>query len=99
VTITLPGYQIETREVTVGSGPIEMLPILLRPTGGTLMLSSTPAGAYITVDGKKIDGVTPTQLQLALGTYTVTLEKDGLHATERIEIKTGINYHRIALGQ
>jgi hypothetical protein len=99
VAITQPGYQIEHREVQVGTGPVEMLPVLLRPTGGTLMLSSTPAGASIQVDGKRVDVVTPAQIQLALGTYTITLEKDGMHATERIEIKSGINYHKIALGQ
>jgi hypothetical protein len=95
----MPGYQIEHREISVGNGPVEMLPVLLRPAGGTLMLSSTPSGAYVTVDGRRIDAVTPAQIQLALGTYTVVLEKDGLHATERIEIKSGLNYHRITLGQ
>jgi hypothetical protein len=36
---------------------------------------------------------------LALGTYTVTVEKDGKSRTERFEIKNGINFQRIAIGQ
>ena len=63
------------------------------------MLSSSPPGAAVTVDGRRIDAVTPAQIPLPLGTYTITLEKDGLHAVERIEIKSGINYRKITLGQ
>ena len=99
IAVTIPGYEIEHREIVVGSGPVELVPVLLRAVGGTLMLSSAPAGASVTVDGKRIEAVTPAQIQLALGTYTVLVEKDGLHATERIEIKSGINYHKLTLGQ
>ena len=95
----MPGYEIEHREIMVGASPVEMVPVLLRAAGGTLMLSSTPPGASVTVDGKRIEAVTPAQIPLALGTYTVMVEKDGLHATERIEIKSGINYRKLTLGQ
>jgi serine/threonine protein kinase len=99
VAVTMPGYQIEHREVIVGGAPIDLPPVLLRPVGGTLMLSSVPPGAAVTVDGKKIDQVTPAQISLALGTYSVTVEKDGLSATERVEIKNGINYRKIAMSK
>jgi hypothetical protein len=99
VAITLPGHEIEHREITVGSGPLEMPPVLLRPAGGTLMLTTEPPGATVTVDGRKIEKVTPTQISLALGSYSVTVEKDGHRATERVEIKNGINYRKILMGQ
>jgi hypothetical protein len=99
VGITMPGQQIEYREITVGGSPIEMPPVMLRPAGGTLMLSSEPPGAAVIVDGKKIDMVTPAQIPLALGSYSIMVEKDGRHATERVEIKSGINYRRITMGQ
>ena len=99
VSFVLPGHQIERREIAVGNGPFEMPPVILQPAGGTLMLSSVPTGASVLVDGKKIDMVTPAQIPLALGSYSVTIEKDGHTATERIEIKNGINYRRITVGQ
>jgi len=99
VAVTMPGHEIEHREITVGSGPVEMPPVMMRAAGGTLMLSTVPAGATVTVDGKKIDMVTPAQIPLGLGTYSITVEKDGQHATERVEIKNGINYRKIMMGQ
>ncbi|HTP34786.1 MAG TPA: protein kinase [Candidatus Acidoferrales bacterium] len=99
LAITMPGFQIERRDITVGSGPVEMPPVFLRAIGGTLMLSSEPRGASITIDGRQIPEVTPAQISLTPGTYTVAIEKDGVHASERIEIKSGINYSKIILRQ
>jgi hypothetical protein len=99
VSFVLPGHQLERREINVGTGPMELPPVSFRTQGGTLMLSSIPAGASVSVDGKKLDMVTPAQIPLALGTYTVTVEKDGKSRTERFEIKNGINFQRIAIGQ
>src|SRR5262249_11705604 len=45
IAFTLAGYQIEHREVEIGSGPIELAPVILRAPGGTLMLTSIPLGA------------------------------------------------------
>jgi len=63
------------------------------------MLTSEPRGATVTVDGKKIDQVTPAQIALAPGTYSITVEKDGQSATERVEIKTGMIARKIVLGR
>jgi hypothetical protein len=95
----MPGYQIERREFTVGSSAVELPPVMLRAAGGTLMLSSVPAGAVVTVDGRKTELLTPAQIPLAPGTYSITVEKDGQRVTERVEIKSGINYRRITMGQ
>ena len=99
VAVTLPGYQIEHKYVTVGSGPLELPPVVLHAAGGTLMLSSDPPGATVLVDGRKMPQVTPAQISLPLGTYTVTLEKDGRQSTAKVEVRNGINYRKILLGQ
>ena len=64
VSVSLAGYQVERREIDVYNDPIEMAPIVLRAPHGTLMLSSVPDGAAVTLDGKKLPQTTNTQLQL-----------------------------------
>jgi hypothetical protein len=99
LSITLPGYQIERREFTVLTGPLELTPVALRPVGGTLMLTSEPKGAAISVNGKRIDQVTPAQIPLALGVYSIMVEKDGRQATEQVEIKDRMTTRKLILGQ
>src|SRR5262249_39015450 len=62
VEITLPGYQTEHREIAAGSGPRDLAPIVMRAQTGTLLLSSDPPGASISVNGKVHDKLTPVQL-------------------------------------
>jgi len=99
VAVTMAGYQIEHRYVVVGTAPLELPPVVLRASGGTLMLTSDPPGAAVVVNGKRIEQVTPVQIPLPLGTYTVTLEKGGKQVTEKVEVRNGINYRKILLGQ
>ena len=99
VSFAMPGYQLERREVTVGAGPQEVEPVMLRSAVGTLMLQSIPGGATVTVNGHRIPQVTPAQITLAVGVHTIMVEKDGKQATERVEIKSGIKQLRIPLGQ
>ncbi len=77
ISVSLSGYQMEHRDVEVGTGPLELPPLILRAPFGTLMLSSVPEGAAMTVNGKRIAQVTNTSLQLAPGDYRITVEKDG----------------------
>lgn len=99
IAVTMVGYQIEHRYVVVGSGPLELPPVVLRASGGNLMLTSDPPGATILVNGKRIDQVTPASIPLPLGSYTITLMKDGRQFTEKMEVHNGINYRKILLGQ
>jgi len=99
LSVVLPGYQIERREFAVGSRPLELPPIVLQSAGGTLMLSSDPPGAAISINGKRIDQVTPAQIPLGLGVYSIMLEKGGRQTTEKVEIKSGINPRKIIFGQ
>jgi serine/threonine-protein kinase len=98
ISITMPGYQIEHRDVDVESSPVETLPVILRPLGGTLLLASVPAGATISVNGRPIPQVTPAQIPLSPGTYTIAIQKDGKQASATVEIRNGaITHQRIVL--
>jgi serine/threonine-protein kinase len=90
VVVVMPGYQMERRQVDVGTGPIEMPAVILRMQSGTLMLSSTPPGATILVNGRVVTEVTPAQLSLAPGTYRITVQKNGLQSTSTVEIRNGV---------
>jgi hypothetical protein len=89
IEVTQAGYQTEHREVEVTAGPQDLPPIVLRVQGGALMVSSDPPGASITVNGKLVDKVTPAQLNLAPGTYTVVIAKDGKSASRTIQMQNG----------
>jgi hypothetical protein len=43
--------------------------------------------------------VTPAQIPLPVGAYSIVLEKGGLQATERVDMNSGIVTRRIILGQ
>ncbi len=99
IVVMQPGYDPQTREIDVTGKPQELPMISLRGTGGTLMLSTTPAGATIYIDGKKWSSVTPAQINLAPGQYTIVVEKDGKRSDpEKLEIRGGAtSYLRIPL--
>jgi hypothetical protein len=73
----------------MGTDPLELPPVVLRSSSGTLLVSSVPPGAVILVNGKRVSGTTPTQLALAPGSYEITIEKDGRESTNKVEIGTG----------
>ena len=98
VSVTMPGYQVERREVEIGMGPVELPAVVLRAPGGTLMLASVPSGALISVNGRRLAQVTPAQIPLAPGTYNITLEKNGRQATQQVEVQNGrLNYLKVPL--
>lgn len=95
-----PGYDVERRDVDVGSSAVELPAVVMRSVQGTLMLTSDPAGAAVLVDGKRQPQVTPVQIQLTPGSYSVTVEwKDGKQATRTVQIKDGINFQKFLLGK
>jgi len=98
LAVTMPGYQIERREVEIGTGGIELPPVILRAITGTLMVTSEPPGATIVVNGKKLTQVTPAQLSLAPGSYNVTVEKDGKEGSRAVDVHgDAINYMKVTL--
>jgi serine/threonine-protein kinase len=100
LAVTMPGHEVEHREISVGSSPLELPAIIMRPLGGTLMLTSSPSGAAVLVNGKRLPQLTPAQIPLTPGTYTVTVEKDGQQSSRTVEIRNGaMNYQKVILGQ
>ena len=99
ISINMPGYQIERREIDVGSSPMEMPAIVLHAPSGTLMLITTPAGAIVSVDGKRLPQLTPARIPLPVGSHKVTVEKDGREHTETVDMRAGILYLNITIAQ
>jgi serine/threonine-protein kinase len=97
LSIVLGGYDVERREFSVGTGPLELPAIVLRAPGGTLMLTTVPDGATVSVNGKAIGKTTPVQLQLAPGSYRISVERDGRRATQTVQVGGGISYLKIPL--
>jgi hypothetical protein len=90
VTVNLPGYGAESRDVDVGNGPMEMAAFMMRAQTGTLMLTSAPSGATILVNGKRLSQTTPAQLQMPAGTYNIQLERDGKQSARAVDIRNGV---------
>jgi hypothetical protein len=89
VSINQPGYQQERREINIIDSPQDVPRVTLRTLAGTLMISSDPPGAAITLNGQSTSKVTPSQFNLPPGTYNVGLEKNGLQKSISVDIKNG----------
>ena len=97
IAVTLSGYQTEHREVDVSAAPMELPAVILHAAGGTLMLTSTPQGAAVLVNGKPTGKNTPTDLTLAPGKYEITIELGGQRSTQTVTIGSGISYLKFTL--
>jgi len=98
IAVTMPGYDVEHREVEVGTNSVEIPTVGLRSLGGTLYLASEPTGASISINGKKYSQVTNAQIPLPPGTYTVTVEKNGKQNTQTVTVQNGrLNLVKIPL--
>jgi hypothetical protein len=94
LTIKKAKYVTTTRNVTPAPEGTK-LAVTLGVGTFSVKVTSSPAGAMITVGGRP-KGVTPTAIQLpAYTTQTITLTKDGYATdTERISVKAnGISHH------
>lgn len=99
VNLSLPGYRNEYRELHVQTSTLEMATVQLQQATGTLMLSSAPSGAAVFLNGTRLQQVTPTEITLKPGTYTLLIEKDGLRRTETVQIRENTEYLKVTLGQ
>jgi uncharacterized membrane protein len=62
------------------------------------MVTSEPPGASILVNGRKLTQVTPAQLNLAPGTYNLTVEKDGKQGSRAVEVRgDSMSYLKVTL--
>jgi hypothetical protein len=99
LTVSHAGYENESREIPIGDTAIDVPPISLRQPRGTLMLTTTPPGASVLINGKLVPDITPAQITLPPGTYTITVEKGGKAQTQRIELRESPFYLKIPLEQ
>jgi serine/threonine-protein kinase len=75
VQVTLAGYKDLVREVTVAEGARQPLLLTLVGEQRSLLVTSTPAGAQITVDGRPA-GVTPAPVPIEVGkTYSIEVKR------------------------
>ena len=96
--LALKDYQPERRQLRVTDAREDVPLIALRPVGGTLMISTVPAGANIFLNEKMLAELTPAQIPLQPGRYTVSVERDGTRKTQQVVVKNGAtNYLRIPL--
>jgi len=99
LTISQAGYENEYRELRIGDTAQDVPPITLRKPSGTLMLTTNPPGASVRVNGQVIQQVTPAQITLPPGNYSIAVEKGGRTQTQRVEIGQGMVYLAIPLNQ
>jgi serine/threonine protein kinase len=77
VTATKAGYSSDTRTVDVTSGTKSFVVTHLTQLMATLVVSSTPAGANIYIDGKDTGKLTPAQVSTDKGQHTILVRKSG----------------------
>jgi archaellum component FlaF (FlaF/FlaG flagellin family) len=61
------------------------------------MLTTSPPGANIRVNGQLVPQVTPAQIILPPGSYSITVEKGGKTQTQKVDITQSPTYLRIPL--
>jgi len=94
VELVAPGYETWRDHLTLGAGERrELAPSLVRPDlRGTLVVTSSVAGAFVQVDGKSV-GTVPVELRLDPGEHSIALRHtDYEPATSRIVLRP--NEHR-----
>jgi len=95
VALNLAGYEPASRTVNVVAGSTVTADFTLveisGPTSGSIAVSSTPAGAAITLDGTETGQVTPyTFNELAPGEHTVAVNLAGYEpATQTVNVVAG----------
>jgi formylglycine-generating enzyme required for sulfatase activity len=84
VTLSKPGYDMVTRELSVAADSGRRLQIELPPQLGELAVASTPPEAEVFVDGER-RGTTPLTLELTAVSHSIEIRKEGF-AVERAEL-------------
>ena len=93
VSASKSGYANEIRSVDVVSGGKSSLVFHLSPMNALVVVTSTPAGAEITIDGRPTGKITPAQFAVEKGSHTVLLKKQGfLDETTTADLGPGQNF-------
>lgn len=87
------GYRPLTRSFTVAPGEKHTITDTLTTSQGSLVVTSQPKGASISVNDRSI-GTTPDSTTLQTGTYDVQLDRDGYQSTRRtVTVHAGSKTH------
>jgi len=84
VTLTKPGYDTATRELSVAADSGRRLQIDMTAQIGEIAVASDPANAEVWVDGER-RGVTPATLELTAVSHAIEIRQQGF-AIERAEL-------------
>jgi formylglycine-generating enzyme required for sulfatase activity len=85
VQLTKPGYTTTTRSVTLAPDEERALVLKLTPQYGTLFISSEPADASLSVDGKPA-GEATRRMRLTTRPHTLEFRKPG-YVTQRLTVR------------
>ena len=77
VSVNKTGYSPDIRSVDVAAGSRSSLAVHLSPINALVVVSSTPPGANVLLDGKPTGRVTPAQFAVEKGSHTILLRKAG----------------------
>jgi hypothetical protein len=80
LTASLAGYRVATKVIHVPDELSATLP--LERMAGTLVITSSPPGATILVNGQRRPEATPARIELPIGTYKVTVAMEGRTPSE-----------------
>lgn len=86
VKLILEGYQTFARRISVEKNNTATIQAKLSKEYGTLHITSTPSKAFVFLNGNRQGQLTPLELKLPLGTYTVKVIKDQFYSFEEIVI-------------
>ena len=84
LTLSKPGYETLTRELSVAADSGRRLQLDLAPQLGEIQVASTPANAEVWVDGER-RGATPVTLELTSVSHEIEIRQAGF-AVERAEL-------------
>jgi len=93
---TLAGHRVTQKIVNVEEKKPSSVAIEMVAKQGFLTVESKTTGSPIFINGKKTDRVTPANLTLAEGEYTVGIEIDGVLKTQTVAVNDG-NLMKIGL--
>lgn len=84
LSLSMPGYKTWQKTITVAAGiPVEMPTVYLEKIDGRLLLSASPKGVSVTLDGN-YQGKTPLELVLTANQpHQLTLFKDGYKQSQQ----------------
>jgi len=84
LTLSKPGYETQTRELSVAADSGRRLEIELESQFGDIEVASSPPNAEIWIDGRR-QGTTPSTLSLTAISHVIELRQAGF-AVERVEL-------------